>query len=263
MQKSTERTQLEGEINQAHIDSLNVAMSMVEDEFDGDLEKALSDGAFVSRMQSRIKQTREIYRQGYRKLEDLERKEAYPAMTICADILDKIREYLPVISRNVCYYPFSGVDFYWARIFDRIIFEDIGFNQDELPNMWWDSETYGYERRQEIIGILQTQRIIPKSTILKFISGDADVSRADNQFNDPTTTLLVKGGHDFLGYVESRFNNGSLKYNAIIIVTAKNPPGDVERRLKQDGYTRIVSIEGTDYLIPYAMELRDINIFLK
>jgi len=263
MQKSTKRIQLESEITQAHNDSLAIAMRMVKDEFNENLEKALSDASFVSRMQSQVRQAWRVYREGYKRLEDLEKKEGHPAITACANVIDEIAGYLPNINKKVCHYPFSGVDFYWARIFDRIVFEDSGFDQYELPTMWWDPRTYSSEKRQEIITTLKAQKIIPESAILEFVNRDSAIPKSDNKFNNSITTLLVKGGHDFLGYVKSRFGNTSLEYGAIITVTATNPLGDIEKRLKRDGYNRIASLVGTNFLIPYAMELKDIHIFLR
>lgn len=263
MPKSLERVQLETTITRAHSDSLSLAMRMVQDEFQGDLEKALSDELFVSSMQNKIKEIWQVYRQGYRDLEQLEQKEGYLATAACAKVLDEIAVHLSTNMKKSCYYPFSGVDFYWARIFDKVTFKDICFDQDELPNMWWDSETYGSGRRQEILATLKTQGIISEQAILEFIVGNAEIPSTDNQFNDTAQTLLIKGGHDFLGYVESRFGSERLTYRAIITVAAINPLRDIEKRLTQDGYTRKASLEGTDYLIPYAMELRDIHIFLR
>ena len=128
MQKTKERTQLETEIIEAHKNSLDIAIQMVQEEFSGDLEKALSDESFVSRMQTNVIVTSQAYRQGYKRLEELERNEGYPAMGAYAEILDEIAQYLPEDRKETCHYPYSGIDFYWARIFKKVIFEDTGFD---------------------------------------------------------------------------------------------------------------------------------------
>ena len=263
MQKSNQRIQLEKKIINAHQDSIQIAMNMMNKEFNGDFDKALADDSFVSRMQNKVKQIWDVYQQGYKRLELLEKDEGYLAMGECANLLDEISSHLPNDSKKVCHYPCSGVDFYWGRIFDRVIFEDIAFNQDKMPNMWWDVETYGYKKRQEIIKTLKSQRIIPQLANLEFITGDAEKLNAGNKFNNPFTTLLVKGGHDFLGHIQSRFKNRLVKYGTIIIVNPSNPLKEIESKLKYDDYFKKISLEGTDWLIPYSMELQDIHIFPK
>jgi hypothetical protein len=238
-------------------------MQMVKEEFGGDFKEALGDGLFVSRMQERVRPIWQIYRQGYRKLEDLEKREGYPAMSAYAEALDDIAGHLPAENRAFCHYAFSGVDFYWARIFDKVVFEDIAFDKEELPTMWWEPETYSSERRAEIISTLKAQRVMPESAVMQFLAGDAEIPGDDNQFNNPGATLLVKGGHDFIGYVESRFGESNLQYGAVIIVSPSNPIEKTEERLAQDGYHKKASLDGIDCLAPYAMELKDIHIFLK
>ena len=49
--------------------------------------------------------------------------------------------------------------------------------------MWWDPQTYGFKRRQEIIITLKSQGIISESAVLEFITGNAETSNANNQFN--------------------------------------------------------------------------------
>lgn len=264
VQKSKERIELEKEIKDLHKISLDIAMEMVQDEFEGNLEAALSDDSFVHKMQESVRTKWEVYRNGYRRLEDLEEREGYPAMHTYASELDLIAEQLPRQNRVFCYYPFSSVDFYWARIFDRIVFEDISFDQEkEIPTMWWDPETYGFNRRTEIISTLRTQGVISSSAIMEFVAGNAEIDRYENQFNNQQSTLLVKGGHDVLGYVGTRFKDKRLEYGAIITVTSTNPLRDMEDRFAEDGYRRHVSIEGKGFLAPYSMELKDIHIFLK
>jgi len=46
-------------------------------------------------------------------------------------------------------------------------------------------------------------------------------------------------------------------------VNPSNPLKEIESKLKYDDYFKKISLEGTDWLIPYSMELQDIHIFLK
>ena len=54
-----------------------------------------------------------------------------------------------------------------------------------------------------------------------------------------------------------------MKYGAIIIVNPSNPLKEIESMLEYNNYLKKISLKGTDWLIPYSMELRDIHIFLK
>ncbi|HIG94951.1 MAG TPA: hypothetical protein HA283_03680 [Nanoarchaeota archaeon] len=263
MQKSNQRIQLEKKIINAHQDSIQIAMNMINKEFNGDFDKALADESFVFRIQNKVKPIWSVYRQGYQELELLEKEEGYLAMAECTKVLDEISGYLPELKKQVCHYPCSGIDFYWGRIFQRTIFQDIAFSQDEMPNMWWDPEMYSFQKRQEIIGNLKSQKIIPEQAILEFIVSDAETFKSGNQFNNLSTTLLIKGGHDFLGHIQSRFKNHPVKYGAIIIVNPSNPLKEIESMLEYNNYLKKISLKGTDWLIPYSMELRDIHIFLK
>jgi len=267
MQKSEERIKIEYEIEAAHNQALSIAMRMVQKEFGDKLNDALADQSFIKRMQNRITEFWEIYRKGYKRLEDLEAREGYLAMFAYANEIDLIAEQLPWQNRIFCYYPFSGVDFYWARIFKKVVFEDSAFYEQDGPlnvsNIWWSLETYGVEKRNEIVSILKRLNIISQSEDLEFLSGDVEVCDNLNKFNNQQSTLLIKGGSDVLGYIEKKFNNEVLQYGAIIIGSSSNPLADMEKRFTQDGYFKKFSFEGEDFLAPYAMKLKDVHIFLK
>lgn len=285
MQKSEERVELEKKITDAHeccfdiatdettikdiVTDKDIVTEIVRDEFGGNDEAASSSNllqeSFFRKMHERTRKLQQVYINGYRQLEDLERREGYPAMLAYAALLDSIAEHLPRQNRVFGYYPFSGVDFYWARIFEKLVVcEDIGFDEKEqIPEMWWGVETYGAKKRQEIISILKSQGIIPVSSNVEILSGDAGVDRYDNRFNNQQSTLLVKGGHNVLGYIETRFQGRHLEYGAIITASSFNPLRDMEHRFAKDGYRRHASFEGGEFLAPYAMELNDIHIFLK
>jgi hypothetical protein len=271
MQKFQERIRLENKIKNAHDQAITVAMRMVEKEYKGDLEKALVDKPFVSRIQNKVKETWEAYRNGYEELEKLEAKEGYPAMFAYARQLDLIAEHLPQQTRIHCYYPFSGVDFYWPRIFKKVIFEDIAFYEEEKPQntsdviqyMWWSLETYGVKKRIEIISKLKSLKIIPQSVIMKFVAKDADVSGNIFAFNNKQSTLLLKGGSESLEYIEKQFNRRPLEYGGLIIEIPVNQLKNTEERLARDGYRRSYYLKGNDFLPPYAMPLKDVCIFLR
>lgn len=264
MEKSPIRIKLEQEIENVHKASLDVAMKMIREEFGGDMEKALSCQEFITRMHAKIAVERQRYLDAYKKLEKLEIREGFPGMQCYAEWLDRIQNSLQPKNRECCYYPFSGIDFYWARIFPRIVFEDIGFDKTSTEkNMWWNFPMYSKRKRDAIFAMLQEVGIIPKLFFMKCISGDAEIERAENDFNSSAVTLLVKGGHDVLGFLEKRFQGNPILFGAIITVSAVHPVPEMEQWLSRYAYIRMFSSDGEDLYVPYAMGLRDIHIFTK
>jgi hypothetical protein len=267
MEKSEERIKIEDEIENAHNNALGIAMQMVQDEFGGELEAALADQSFIERMQNKVIEFWEIYRRSYTRLEDLEAREGYPAMLRYANELDLIAKHLPWLNRVICYYPFSGVDFYWARIFKKVVFEDSAFYDKDKPlnasNVWWSLETYSAEKRDEILAIMKKINVFSKNVCMEFLSEDVETCKDPNKFNNRQSTLLIKGGTDVLGYVESKFGNESLQYGCMIIGSSANPLSDMEDKFAQYGYYKHFSFDGEDFVAPYAMRLKDVHVFLK
>jgi hypothetical protein len=263
--KSDERIKIEAMIRNAHQSALNIATEMVQDEYHGDIEKALANEFFVERVHRKVEKQWEIYRKSYKKLESLEAREDYVAMFAYAKQLDVIAECIPQKTRNICLYPFSGTDFYWARIFRKSYFEDISFDSEvKLPTMWWSREDYTAEQRQHIVLLLKELKIIPRDADLIFFSRDSDSRRDVNIFNNSNSTLLIKGGNDVLGYIKKRHKNKVLNYGAIIAQCSTcATQKDLEDRFSQDGYYQRLYLEGQDLVAPYAMELKDIYLFLK
>jgi len=129
--------------------------------------------------------------------------------------------------------------------------------------MLWETKSYNPSNVERILKKLKEQDIIPIAAKVDFLSSSSEKTKENNRFNKSNTTLLVKGGHDFLSYIENSFDYRTLAYGAIIIVTANNPLADIESKLKKAEYQRKISLEGTDFLAPFSMELKDIHLFIK
>lgn len=279
MDKSDKRRTIEREIKKAHHNSLNVALELLRDElkerynitlkpadlfkpeYQSHISQLFSDSSFMGRVRDQTRNHWVLYLDAYCELEALDEKEGHLGMQECAKVLDKISSIIPIQERQVCYYPFAGVDFYWARIFDKVMCQDIAYDQQSVPNMWWNANVYQTEKRESIIGKMRARKIIPESAVIECSLGDADT--AVERYNDGKTTLLVKGGHDFLGYIDQTFAGERLYYTTIITVSAVNTTAEIEQRLERDDYHRVKSLKGTNWLIPYAMDLKRINIFRK
>ena len=260
--KSPERILLEREIHTAHQKALAVAVDMVQNEYKGNFEAAFANSKFVALVQNTVKIEWDKYQRGYEKLEILEAREQFQAMRNTAEQLDVLSQHVPVRCRSLCYYPFSGVDFYFARVFKKLACEDIGFDMPQLSNMWWDPETYSKRRRGEIIALMKRERIIPSAAEIVCISGNAEETRKENDFNQRESVLLVKGGHDVLSFFEKRFKN-KLKFGAVIVGSPVNVLSEIEDVLSGQYYTRRYSATGENPLAPYAMEFRDVHVFVR
>lgn len=264
MKKSTERIALEQDIHEAHNQALDVALQMVEEEFDGDMDKATQSNDFIQRVQARAQELRDKYLYSYRELEMLEQRENYPAMWEYARILDTVAQNLPEHLRHNCYYPFSGTDFYWARIFSKLTCEDIGFDQQEqIVNMWWGAEAYSERKREEIISLLKKLNIIAPNTDIQCVSSDVEESQKFFESSRSDIALLIKGGHDIIGAIKTCFGGRVPEFGAIITVSSANPIQELTAYLKDCGYQHTFSHQGTDWIAPHSMELRNIHVFLK
>ncbi|MBW3011247.1 hypothetical protein KY326_03445, partial [Candidatus Woesearchaeota archaeon] len=98
---------------------------------------------------------------------------------------------------------------------------------------------------------------------MEFLFTDAENSNVGNDFNNPRTTLLVKGGHDILGYLERRFRKKKLEYGVILAADVANPRPELIEGMCHRGYTLTGAVEGTGVIAPFSMELRNVYIFQK
>jgi len=259
MPKSKERTDLENKIRKACKDTWDTGMQIIQEKFSGDAKAAMKDKSFQKKTNNLLKN----YLKGHDELESLERKEQYPAMFAYANQLDFIAEHIPKRNRKFCYNPFSGVDFYWARIFDKTVFRDIAFDDDEHPKRWWGAETYSIGTREWILNTLKKLKIISHKADMKFVSGDANKKQEDNHFNNYETTLLVKGDYNVIEYLNKAFKDDRLRYGAIIVVNPANPLEEITDKLAKEGYKKKKSLKGIDTLAPYTMDLKNIHMFIK
>jgi hypothetical protein len=95
--KSDERIKIEAMIRNAHQSALNIATEMVQDEYHGDIEKALANEFFVERVHRKVEKQWELYRKSYKQLEGLEAREDYVAMFAYAGHPPKAGQ--PVVDR--------------------------------------------------------------------------------------------------------------------------------------------------------------------
>ncbi|MFC1698110.1 hypothetical protein ACFL1H_07235 [Nanoarchaeota archaeon] len=200
------------------------------------------------------------YQEAYKQLEILEEKEGYPAMNFYAEQLDQNKNR---ISSKKAYYPFAGTDFYWARIFDEIVFEDIGYGQEYVKNMWWTPDKYQDESINDIINKLRSINIITNGVKIDLIQGNANQTREDNDCNNEDYTLIVKGGHSVINFLNKRFGEEKLNFNSAIFVSATDSNEKLEEEMNKRGYRFMNFDVGERFYSPYAMGLYNICVFDK
>ena len=256
------QSEIVDDIRKYHKQARDIGMQMIKDEFGGDMNKATQDMDFIRRMHHNIDTLWNKYLDSYRLLEKIEKENGYASMKQYADILDIISEYIPDQCKQICYYPFAGIDFYWARIFNTLICQDITYDRYESLNAWWGMDWYNGKKRMEIVELLKSIEIIPPENSIICVNGKAELPNKETELNRHEVTLLLKGGHSVIDFIKERFND-QVFFGIIIIVTPADTIEDLDGFMSYNGYNLIYHDNETRLLIPYAMELRDIHVFSK
>ena len=172
---------------------------------------------------------------------------------------------LPEKCQKKAYYPFAGTDFYWTKIFDEIIFEDISYNQDFVKNMWWGSCSYQEEKINKIFSTLHKAEILSDNykQKIQIINGDANITRQDNDFNKDDYTLIIKGGHSVTDFLETRYFNEELNFCSIIIINPSEDNNELNEEMKKRNYTCIFSEQDKLFYAPFSMGMTRRYIFTK
>ena len=229
------------------------------------VEGCMGDAEFIARVTDAIREQRAEYFRLYREFLTLEEREGYPATKWCCEVLDEIAQCIPVERRTLGHVPVSGLDFYWARIFDTTCFEDVAFDAKECVNAWWEIERYSREGRTEVIQSMIRAGALTGREGLSFVSRDSHVPHAEDvELNRPDATLIVAGGHDVLGFLDDRFGVAVLLYGAVVTVNPYLDSGlDLVVEMEKRGYKKVHFTQAGDYLLPFAIGFENITVFLK
>lgn len=204
------------------------------------------------------------YQEAYSMLEELERDEGFPAMRAYAERLDHVREALPEENRKNGYYIYAGIDFYWARLFDRTMFEDVAYSSEFSPHMWWEPERYQRESLHQCIATLREAGALSESDNVGLQISDSSETRLVNDYNKPEWTLIEKSGHDILQFLRDRFGHPELvHFGAIIVASPVRDEEKLIQGMQEFGYSHAHTEQGELILAPYTMGVRDIRVFLK
>lgn len=200
----------------------------------------------------------EAYQTAYDELELLDAQEGFPASKQYAAEIDSLVQHLPA-ECNKAYYPFAGLDFYWAHAFDETVFEDIGYKQKLIANMWWRQEKYQQAGIQAAFSFLQQAGVFQEPKV-QLITGNADEEREDNNFNSPEWTLIVKGGHSVIPFLEGRFD-GPLSFGACIFISPTDSREDLTSEMTRRGHKLAHYEKGEQFYAPFAMALQHKYLF--
>lgn len=259
MDKSDRRIVLEERIRSLLCSSREAASFMIKEEFGGDFEAALANPEFVERMQGSLHELRQKYLSASKALERLEAIEGYPAMAEYAAVIDRIVSYLP--SKANCYYPYSGVDFYWARGFNKTVFEDVMFGKNaHHQKSWWGAGTYRKNSVESIISLMKSLGIIPEANGIEIRCSDSDFTVSSSEFNNSDWVLLLKGGSE-----TKPFENGNFQpdYCGIIVSNTHSPFEEIGLRIVTQGYSKAAYFEFGPFMPPYSLEMRNVAVFVK
>jgi len=272
MKKSKKRLLLEKKLKAFHRGALDIVTKLAANMGKGDVGY---DKKFWKLAHKANKAPWSQYVRGQKELMELEIKENYPAFREYAKYIDTIGKHLPKNNRKLCYHPFSGLDFLWARLFKKLINEDIAFGKKKLQGkgIWWDKDDYSLIGRKRIIKILKNANLISQSTNLVF-SGAISENRSSKwkPLNKSNVTLLLKRGVENLTFFKEAISNSNnkLAFGAIIMDGGfyKHSLVDVKKFLLPQGYklTFQHKYKGPDleYSIPYALgPAKQVAIFIK
>lgn len=262
MTKSAARLELETQIHQTHQSARDQALQMVSERYGTDIEAAFADTDLIGSIQQSVGLLWQAYRTLSASLEALEHQESYPAVTQYCRVLDGIAALIPENSKQLAYYPYSGIDLYWARIFNETVFQDIGFDGVAIPNIWWNLESYSLTHLHKIRTQLTELDVIPSQNQLHFFGGDVQESGMFSHLNERDVTLIVKGGHGFL----QEITHLTSQFGCLVLVDTPDDPAQVHNTLTQSNYQRQtpqVGITGSNWLAPYAMPIGQTHIYVK
>lgn len=201
------------------------------------------------------------YQKSYKELEQLEIKEGFPAMQQYAAELDHLKDFLQKQNRTKGYYPFAGTDFYWARIFDQTVFEDIGYWKTYDQHMWWKPSAYQQPNIEESLHLLAQAGVIENKDNIQLIVGDANRTRNENDFNNKDYTMIVKGGHSVLPFISKRFKKEQLKFGAIIVVSPSDTHTELINGMAERDFSCIYHEKGERFYAPFSMGMQQRYIF--
>jgi len=204
------------------------------------------------------------YNEQYGRLLAYEIENGYPTLKHYGEILDHLAQRMPLNLLQNAYYPFAGTDFYWARIFKNIIFEDVAYGESRHPNMWWSDEQYGGENLNSIEKLLRDQEIIPAEALVEMRRANSELRNEGQVVNSQEWTLILKGGHDVLSFFKERHSNESVLYGAVIAVSPANSEKNLREGMDLLGYQLHYSSLGAEsFVAPFSMEFSKVFIFVK
>ena len=261
MEKSTERQILEEKINKL----FNAAFRRALIWFVLSLP-VLTFGAdrYHRFFNKRIRNHRVAWLEALKELERLEAKEGFPAASA---YIRQIKELCLSLPKDLtsAYYPFAGTDMYWGSVLSTLILEDKNFNTSEEHNysMWWGQDDYSLERCGEIESMLKKEGLLPNTTRITYITGDSTEARDDNDFNEANVVFISKSGNKLPRLLRGRFKGQEIKFGAIIAVNEPASKKNLDALLEPYGYRCVFELKGGDFLIPYAMSLGRLYLYLK
>ncbi len=203
------------------------------------------------------------YNQAYESLNELEEVEHFAGTKECLRRLNMLANYIPETSRKFAYNPFAGTDFYFARLFNETVFEDAGYYQKFNFHMWWDPSAYQEDRLASMLQLYRKRGVIGPENSVRLLCGDCDYTRLENDFNFSPSTLIVKGGHSVISFLENRYGNNPLNYGAMIIVSPADEFSELRSWLSQRGYGLVYFDSGEPLFVPFAMSYHNAAVFTR
>lgn len=214
---------------------------------------------------NKLRREREQVSNAYQQLRIVERSEEYPNVKQYVGMIQKISDYIPQQQKQMAYYPYAGIDIFWAAGFDYLVMEDKFYNASvQNAGMWFDVDDYNTTHLYDSVREYKTQNIIPESAEITFSDGDSEKGHVGKLFNNPDVTLIYKAGMPFISYSKKQYRDTELKYGAIVVANdCCSSTKEINMFLNDNGYTQIYEMNPPTITLPWALPIKNVGVFRK
>lgn len=214
---------------------------------------------------NKLRREREQVSNAYQQLRIVERLEGYPNAKQYAGLIQEISDCIPQDQKQTAYYPYAGIDIFWAAGFHNLVMEDKFYNAPAQHfRMWFDVDDYNTAYLHDLVRECKTQEILPESAEITFSDGDSEKDHVGKLFNYPDATLIYKAGMPFISYGKKQYRDTELEYGAIVVADdCCSSTKEINTFLNDNGYTQIYEMNPPTITLPWALPIKNVGVFRK
>jgi hypothetical protein len=196
-------------------------------------------------------------------LREVETDEDYPVVRRYVADIKQISDQILATAKQRAYYPYAGLDLFWAAGFNNLVMEDKNYDASrDDPTLWWKTTNYETSDLQEFLSRLKRHGVIKGNPNVNFLASNSETSSAPSDFNLPDTTLIYKAGHDFEPFLGEVFSGKQLNFGAIIVTNDRTRKDKLKKLLSPHDYSLAYELNPPQIPLPWALSLRNPQVFL-